>query len=179
MHPQDLIEAALGYPVAWDDTAAWVQAVGSVFAIWAAGRIAVLQQRLARESAIEGILGTLGLVHSLLAEAAALIRDRDAPGVIGLQFTRYDDALAWITGLDPTLIGHMGLVELVAGYPPLLRRSRDQMRAAVRVVLETGQVPENVWMGLHDLEQRSAGMMEEAGRILTRAQSARRLWLFW
>src|SRR4051794_8581754 len=53
-HPQHIIEKALGYPIAWDDTAAWLQAVGTILAIGLAILLDVLARRRARlDSAAE------------------------------------------------------------------------------------------------------------------------------
>ena len=158
---------------------AWVQAVGSILAIWASGRVVVRQQRLAREQVIEGVFAAIGVAHDLLTDAAATARDELLKnGFHDFDPGRFNDALAWLTSATPHAIGNLRLVELVAEYPPMLRKAGVQVeRATTRARGNTG-APEGLWHELYSFEQRSADLYAEAGRILTLAQKRTRHWLW-
>lgn len=148
-------------PIDWSATAAWVQALGSILAIWAAGRVVVvLQQRLARQQ--------------VAAEAT-----RDEPvkhGLRGFDGERFTDALAGLTSMTPHDVGDLRLVELLAAYPSMLRTAKAEVEQA-GMLTQTGLGPQGgLWERLHDFEQRSATLYAEAGRILTRDQRRVRLW---
>lgn len=163
----------------WQAIAAWVQALGSIGAIWAAGRVVVRQQRLSREQVIEGVLAAIGIAHDLLTEAAATARDQEQKnGFRTFDPERFTDALAWLISATPHVVGDLRLVELVSEYPPMLRKAYGEVARAVALAKDGRQTPGNLWDELYDAEQRSVGFYAEAGRILTLAQQRTREWLW-
>ncbi|WP_295196487.1 hypothetical protein [uncultured Brevundimonas sp.] len=98
----------------WSAIAAWVQAAGSILAIWFAGRFVVRQQLLSRVERIEAAVGVISLASALAQEIKAALHVHDMGNVSWdggrERFDRVGRYLEQIPLLD---LGSIALIEVV------------------------------------------------------------------
>lgn len=150
------VEAILGYRIAWGDTAAWVQAVGSIMAIWAAAKIAAHPQAIARAERTSALCAITALARETL-NAAVVSAERAIEGSPASEapfqmFKRVQAIIEAVPKLDvgsATLLDHLLIIEqdledayddlsaaLTPSYPS---EKREQGLAQLRARLENAR----------------------------------------
>jgi hypothetical protein len=164
------------------DLATWAavaQAAGSILAIWAAGRVVVLQQRLGRVERLDALLGIAGYAVDQLSEAARLTRDANETGaLINAPVEPLADAETMLAGIPAHELGSARLVELLAKLRRLVREARPQFAHAREMIKITGDVSSH-WDFLDTREQMAIGILAEIGRIHGLARGRLCRWLLW
>jgi len=120
--------------VNWGVVAAWVQAIGSVMAIWAAGRVVDLTARKSRLERLEGVAGILSYSANIVAEAEGVVENSllELHNVDVFSSKRLDDCYAMLSSILGHLvqIGSSRIPGLVSEAMEAVRNSRDSLLAA-------------------------------------------------
>ena len=153
------------------------QAVGTVVAVWAAGRVVVLQQRLARTERVEALLGIAAYAVDQLTEAARVVRDAPADpwALLNARLGPMDDAAAMLAAVPAHELGSSQMVALFAQLRQLVREARPEFAKAQDMVTVAGDVS-TYWEPLHSREQEGVEILAAIGRFHDLANGQRRSW---
>lgn len=157
------------------DWPAWVQAIGSIIAIWFAGRFVVRQQLLSRVERIEAAVGVISLATALAQEAKAALYDNDM-GVVSWdggreRFERVGRYLEQIPMLD---LGSIALIGFVDEAQRTFAELKDDFFEAI-----TPDPVTTIDLSLPVIDEHEQKLIEVDRRacvLLSRAQNRARLW---
>ncbi len=171
--PVHLVDEGIDWP-------AWVQAIGSIAAIYMAGRVSVLQERLTHTRRVEAATGVAGEIVDLLGDAASAVRDGN--GTTGrlrrFNVKRFADLEGMLAIIPLHELGSMQLVKSFTDLRYDLQDGAQAMRAAISAD-ETQADPAPHWDRIYSVEQRAILHLLEVDGVLRSAQRAGKLWWLW